>query len=426
MVRPFRKTSHSTTSATDLLVAQVDTEIEQYVRTCPPCQRNKNLTDKTYGLLVPVQIPERRWSSISVDFITHLPRTEEGHDAITVFVDRLSKRVHLIPSRTSDKASKFASDFVKHIFSQHGLPREIISDRDSKFVSSFWEEVTKMLGVQRCMSTSFHPRSDGQTERMNRTLEEVLRAYVAPDQSDWDHRLPLAEFAMNNTVNSSIGTTPFLMEYGQHPLTPASLPVASQNTQAFKFVANWEHRVKQVKIMMKAAQHRQKTLFDRNVQDKRFKVGQQVLVSTRHMAMKGSKVERRKKLTPKYIGPYPILEEINPVAYKLKLPEHMKLHPVFHVSLLREFKSDDRRATEAPEVDLIDGEVHLAMDRIVDERQTGRKKYTQFLVRWKGDSDETWEFEEDLLEDAPQFAKTLIKQFRASRDKRLKTKGSSK
>ena len=268
---------------------KMDEEIEQYVKTCAPCQRNKTPSYKAYGQMVPVQIPERRWSSISVDFITQLPVTINGYDANTVFVDRLTKRAHFAPCHTNDDAEDFAETFMKEIFSQHGLPTEIISDRDTKFIGGFWKAATKQFGITRCMSTAFHPRTDGQTERMNRTLEEVLRAYISPDQSDWDKHLPLVEFAINNTVNSSTGTTPFLMEYGQSPLTPASAPLAKINPSAFKFVANWEHKVKQAKIMLKAAQNRQKVLFDRKVQEKEFKIGQLVLVSTRNIIMKGEK-----------------------------------------------------------------------------------------------------------------------------------------
>jgi RNase H-like domain found in reverse transcriptase/Reverse transcriptase (RNA-dependent DNA polymerase)/Integrase zinc binding domain/Retroviral aspartyl protease len=149
---------------------KLETEIEQYVRTCQPCQRNKSSNQKPYGLMVPVQIPERRWSSISVDFIVQLPPTTSGYDAITAFVDRLSKYVVLTRSKTTDKGMDFAQDFVREIFARHGMPHEIISDRDTKFTATFWEHVTAMLGIQRCMSTSFHPRTDGQTERANRVI----------------------------------------------------------------------------------------------------------------------------------------------------------------------------------------------------------------------------------------------------------------
>ena len=395
---------------------KMDTEIEAYVKTCPSCQRNKGSLAKGYGLMVPTQIPERRWSSISTDFIIHLPRTSRGNDAIVLFVDRLSKRVHLAATRTKGGIDEFAEIFIRDIFANHGLPKEIISDRDRKFLSKFWERVTELLGVQRCLSTAFHPQTDGQTERMNRTLEEVLRSFVAPDQSDWDEKLPLVEFAMNNTVNSTIGTTPFLMEYGQEPLTPASLPIAQRNSKAFKFIANWENRVKEAKQLMQQAQHRQKGLYDRKVQEKSFDVGQWVMVSTRNMRMKGSKTVRRKKLTAKFAGPFRVRRKIGAVAYDLELPAHSKIHPVFHVGLLKEFYSDKYRAAEAPVVEFEDGEEYATMKQIIEERKAGKAKLTQYLVRWD-DGDESWAYEDDLMEDAPKLTKSLIRKFRLGKEK---------
>jgi transposase InsO family protein len=257
--------------------------VREHVQSCLSCQRNKPSLRKPAGLLVPTQIPERRWSSISVDFIIHLPRTVRGNDAITVFIDRLSKRVHYVACQTTLTAEQFADIFVDTVFKQHGLPLEIISDRDSRFLSSFWTEVTRLLGVQRCMSTACHPRTDGLTERANRTLEEAMRSYVAGDQSDWDSHLPLVEFAVNSSHHVAIGTTPFLMDYGQTPLVPNMLPLVSKNPAARKFVGRWEQRVKRAKEAFRNAQHRNKQLFDRKAEAVSYAVGQRILLSTKNL-----------------------------------------------------------------------------------------------------------------------------------------------
>ena len=180
---------------------KMDQDIADYVRTCDTCQRTKVPSRKPYGFMVPLGIPKRRWSSISMDFITQLPPSTKGNDAIYVVVDRLSKMVHVIPNRTNDTAEDCARMFVDKIYCHHGLPLEIISDRDTKFTSDFWKELMRLLNVKQGMSTSYHPRTDGQTERTNRTLEEVLRSFISPDQSDWDDLLPLVEFAINNSIN---------------------------------------------------------------------------------------------------------------------------------------------------------------------------------------------------------------------------------
>ena len=135
-----------------------------------------------YGLLKPLPIPTTPWHSISVDFITDLPDTHKGMNSIMVVVDRLTKMTHFIPTTKDVRAEGVAHLFKREIFRLHGAPQDIVSDRDPKFVSNFWKEFTQIVGAQRNLSTSFHPRTDGQTERMNRFLEDVLRHYVAPHQ----------------------------------------------------------------------------------------------------------------------------------------------------------------------------------------------------------------------------------------------------
>jgi hypothetical protein len=390
----------------------ISQHVADHIRSCLQCQRNKPSNRKPAGLMVPTQIPERRWSSISVDLITHLPRTLRGHDAIIVFVDRLSKRVHYVSTVTKVSAMDFALIFVNTIFANHGLPMEIISDRDPRFTSTFWEHVTAMLGIQRCMSTAFHPRSDGQTERANRTLEESLRSYVSGDQADWDVHLPLVEFAVNSSYHAAIGTTPFLMEYGQTPLPPNAIALQKANPAARKFVGNWEKYVKLAKEKIRIAQERAKSYFDRRVQAVSFAVGDEVLLSTKNLKLKGHKLgERTKKLMPRFIGPYRIIERIGLVAYKLKLPDLVQIHPVFHVSLLKAYKKTGGYQPPLPMVDIIGGEVHFEIEALIADRMLGKNQ--QFRARWKNEDagGDTWEFEEDLIEDAPDSAPRLIKQY---------------
>src|SRR5215469_16943190 len=144
-----------------------------------------------------------------MDFITRLPRTPSGFDAITVFVDRLTKMIHLCPGKTTDSAPDVAHQFLSTVFKLHGLPSQIISDRDSRFTGHFWKALMSLLKVQLGMSTAFHPQTDGQTERANRTIEQILRIYIDYRQKDWDQLLPLVEFSMNNYRSSSTGASPF-------------------------------------------------------------------------------------------------------------------------------------------------------------------------------------------------------------------------
>lgn len=412
-------------------------DVDQYVRTCPACQRNKAKNLKPYGLMVPLQVPQRRWTSVGIDFITHLPSTTAGHDAIAVFVDRLTKRVHLAPCNDSLTAEQFADLFVKTIFCQHGLPMDIVSDRDTRFTSGFWSQVCKILGIKQNMSTAFHPQTDGQTERVNRTLEEVLRAYVSSNHADWDQCLPLAEFAINNSVHASTGTTPFLMDTGQTPLTPnmVALARADPKSAAFPFVGRWRETVKAVKHNLHNAQHRQKQLYDKRVNDKVFQVGQRVLLSTKNLKDllgKSYDIERSIKLMGKYLGPFPVLDRIGKVAYKLDLSNAMMLkdiHPVFHVSLLREFIESKQFPRDNFRSETIEGEVHHLVKRFSDFRKYYNKP--QWFVEYADGSPGDWTFEADLREDMPEATDQFIAEYQAvnrgrRKPRRRKQKQSAK
>lgn len=157
-------------------------DVELYIAACPSCQINKVQSKKPAGGLQPLPTPEYPWQSVSMDLITHLPCTARGSTAIIVFVDRLTKMIHFVPSRTDVGALEFAEIFVREVFCKHGLPKNVVSDRDPRFTSAFFKEVSKQLGVKQALSTAYHPQTDGQTERTNRTLEQTLRHYVSPSQ----------------------------------------------------------------------------------------------------------------------------------------------------------------------------------------------------------------------------------------------------
>lgn len=195
---------------------EIRKDVEHYVLTCESCERNKAANQLPAGQLQPLQIPERRWSSVSLDFIMQLPKTRKGHDAILVVVDRLSKMVHIIPTTTSATGEVTAQLFFDHVFKLHGAPDEIICDRDPRFSGKFMTALVEIVQIHRRISTAYHPQTDGQTERSNRILEDMLRLYVSPAQDDWDDYLSAIEFAINDSWQESIRTTPFMLNFGQH------------------------------------------------------------------------------------------------------------------------------------------------------------------------------------------------------------------
>jgi hypothetical protein len=165
--------------------------VENCLLNCPVCQRNKAQSVKKAGLLQPLPISRFKSESVSMDFITQLSVTKAGHDAIVVFVDRLTKMVHFAPTTTSVSAEGVAHLFNHYVFKHHGMPSELILDSDPRFTSKFWTELARLLGTKLKMSTAFHPQTDGETERVNRVLEDYLRHYVSPTQDDWDEWLPV-------------------------------------------------------------------------------------------------------------------------------------------------------------------------------------------------------------------------------------------
>jgi hypothetical protein len=178
--------------------------VAKFVSICVACQRNKARRHKPYGLLQPLPIPEKPWHTVIFDFIVKLPKTSRGNNNIYVFVDKLTKLVHFVACKEEVPAKEFAELYVDHVFRLHGLSREFITDRDPRFTSAFWQEVTVLLGTRTVVSSSFHPQTDGQTERVNQTLETYLRHFVSVGLNDRDTLLSRAEFAHNAAINETI------------------------------------------------------------------------------------------------------------------------------------------------------------------------------------------------------------------------------
>jgi hypothetical protein len=369
-------------------------EVRKYVVSCDACQRNKPAQQLPLGLLQPLPIPPRAFHTWSMDLITGLPRSKLGHDAVTVFVCKATKLVHFTACLTAISAPQLARLFTDNIVRLHGLPETIISDRDPRFTATFWSSFWSSLGTSLTMSTAYHPQTDGQTENSNKTLETILRSVVNFEQTDWDLHLTAAELAVNNSKNATTGYTPFFLAYGREarmPLDAAIAPLfgANSNAAAISALSRWEEALEHARRNIKAAQASQARYADQHRRNILLRVGDRVLLSTKHLRLVGD-AHRTPKLASRFIGPYPIKRVINVNAYELDLPPSLRIHPVINVSQLKPYRDgsgdfphrpppNDRPAPEAPDAF---GQPSWVVERILDKRPY--RGGVQYLVLWKG------------------------------------------
>ena len=389
--------------------------VKQYVAACPKCQRNKSTNQVPPGLLQPLPVPDNPWDSISMDFISQLPRTRTGFDMIFVVVCRLTKMVHIVPTVGTLGALGLAKLYRDTVWKLHGVPKDVVSDRGKEFCNKFMFELFRLIGSKQKFSTAYHPQTDGQTERVNRVLEDMLRNYVGGRQDDWDEYLAAAEFAINNTYHDSIGTTPFRLWTGRDPNLPVTV-AKGKVPNAAAFADLMIQGLADAKKCLEAARQRQKAYADTKRRHIEFQEGEEVLLSTKNINLR-MPADGTKKLLPRWIGPFPIAKtqngtrgKISDVAYRLVLPAHMsRIHDVFHVSLLKKYQPDRCTPPPLPTVDEF-GE-WFEIERILDHRviKRGRSVKREYLIRWDGYSAEydTWEPEPRLRENSTNDAALL-------------------
>lgn len=377
--------------------------VHDYVSSCDVCQRAKSETLSPAGLLQPLPIPNQVWDDITMDFIEGLPQSN-GNNTILVVVDRLSKSAHFLALAHPFTAKLVAEKFVTGVVKLHGMPRSIISDRDPIFISHFWREFFKLSGTQLKMSFAYHPQMDGQSEVVNRCVEQYLRCFVHQQPRKWSSLLPWAEFWYNTAYHSSTGMTPFQALYGRLPPTIPHYHVGiSPVHEVDQQLATRDDILRQLKANLHAANNRMQQIANSKRRDLEFQEGDWVFLKL-HPYRQHTVFKRAfQKLASRFYGPFQIEQRIGKVAYKLKLPEGSRIHPVFHVSLLKKkVGSSITPIVELPPTATDDEDILIQPETILDTRWI--KKGSQFveesLVKWKhlSTDDATWENSQELRE----------------------------
>ncbi|KAG8935233.1 hypothetical protein FRC01_005489 [Tulasnella sp. 417] len=390
------------------------TFVRNYVASCDLCQRIKIPRHSPYGLLQPLPSPARPWSDIAIDMIVKLP-ISNGFDSILVIVDLYSKMGHFVPCHESMSSEELALLFLQHVFRYHGLPDTVTSDRGSTFVSEFTHRLYGLLGISARHSTSYHPQTNGQTERTNQTLETYLRAYCSYQQDNWADLLPLAEFSFNNTSNSSTKQTPFFANFGYHPRFTLKTSQSESVPAVEGFVERLRTTREELELELKHAKEDYQRYYNQHATAAPvFAPGDMVW-----LLRKNIKTRRPSdKLDFKRIGPFRVVERIGERdVYRLDLPSSMgKTHPVFNVVYLEPAIHPStipgRAAPPGPPLSIDDDEsTAFEIIGILDSRSI-RKRIDYFVAyRDQPISERSWIRYEDIPVSAHSLLRTFHSQY---------------
>ncbi|CAM4706099.1 unnamed protein product [Leuciscus chuanchicus] len=377
-------------------------DTSRYVQGCTACAMTKVPRRLPEGKLMPLPLPNRPWSHLAVDFVTDLP-SSDSKTCILVVVDRFSKSCKLISLSGLPTAFKTAEMLFTEIFRHFGIPEDIVSDRGPQFISRVWKSFFKLLGVSVSLTSGYHPQSNGQAERKIQEIGRYLRTYCHEAQDRWNQYLPWAEYAQNSLRQTSTGLTPFQCVLGYQPPLfpwtgePSDVPAVQHWFTESERVWDSAH------VHLQGAVRRFQQQADaRRRATPHYTPGQLVWLSTRDIRL----LLPSRKLSPRFIGPFAILRQVNEVTYRLALPRHYRIAPTFHVSLLKPYtaplsppstEADAGEVPPPPPVDPTDEAVYQ-VHTILDSRRQGGQ--LQHLVDWEGFGPEErcWVHRDDILD----------------------------
>ena len=383
-------------------------DVGKYVRSCKICKRAKATTTGDSMPLHPNECPVGPFHSVSMDFITGLPSVN-GISQVLVVVDRFTKKIFAIPLPTKTSALETATALFENIFRDEGWPLEIISDRDVKFTSALWRHLFDTVGTKLSFSYAYHQRFDGQTEVMNRVLEDSLRAYIDFDQTNWLINLPHVVAAINNAVHPNTLMTPNQIYHGRKHLRPIDLKygITTAPTDLKQFLETIVHNRAVAEETVRTAIVHYTIQHNKGVTQKdydfnpKFNPGNTVFVKASHITMPGFKDRESNKLQPKNVGPFTVLKRVGHTGVELEMPGygHSKK---FHVKNLIPYQEElDFREHLRSGDHTRDGEVLWVIDRLAARASRRRRVYYFVLYEGFPVEEGAWMSRVDLMEDCP-------------------------
>jgi hypothetical protein len=386
-------------------------KVKRYISQCDSCGRNKNEYAKPLGkLTIDENLPSEPWKQLTADFM-EMPTTTsvagtEDYDELLVVVDRFSKQTILIPTRKTATIEEIFQLLWERVFSIFGIPDSILSDRDKIFRTDKWQKLMNDIGSGQLLSTSHHQQTDGQTERKIQEIRVFLRYYLDYEQKNWIQLAPIVQYAVNDAVSTTTGVTPNFVTFGTERRLGRDLRATGDGVTHEEALAII-HR--QVELEIDWLNQQTKEYYDRTRREPvSLKMGDRVYIRRRTSGEKKYNITTKRtsqKLDCLFIGPYVIEEKLKNDNYKITLPDRMRIHPVFHVSLLK--RTENPVSTKG--TDIVN---EFEVQSILAKRY--RKGRTEYLVSWKGynETSNTWEPTENLQ--CPE----ILKQFNDSRKHR--------
>ena len=360
--------------------------VAAFLHTCHECQVAKCLSRRPYGLCQPLPVPIRRWQHVTMDLITALPKSPSGNDSVAVFVDRLTKMLHFAPCKKSVTSRELAGIFAWEVVRHHGWPDAVISDRDPRFDADFWRELMSRAGTQIRMSSPYHPQSDGQTERANRTLLQMLRVYCKSGKNGWEAQLPWLEFAYNDADQESTGRSPFFLNYGENPSRPLSTLFSSTSPGVHTDSPEgrqFTRRLKDALFCARTQLTRAAARFEHNANLKRvpspLAAGDWVLLDSKQLHLANF---HKNKTEERWYGPLLVIDA-DDTNVVVRTPMGRDFHEKVHVSACKQYHYKPGHEPQSRPASMVDDD-NVELSKVVGHRRADQdRRVIEYRCRHK-------------------------------------------